>query len=93
MIRCPCHGCKERVAEPNCHDPKRCARWAIYAQKNEERKAAKREADMLSAYNNMDIVKTKNYKGWMYIQGDKRGIEYGRRKKRYLSGEIKNLQR
>lgn len=28
--KAPCKGCAERTADPNCHSPERCEKWAEY---------------------------------------------------------------
>lgn len=92
MIPCPCNGCTDRTIEPNCHNPKLCSRWKTYIDANEAKKAAQQEERMLNAVN-MKAIKSKNKRGYTYMQGDKRAIDRANRKKHYLSGGENNGQR
>lgn len=84
MIECPCKGCKDRTLDPNCHHADRCERWAAYEERKRQACEARKENAMLSGRNNLNMVKSKNNRGWTYVQGDAGGIEYARHKKQYL---------
>ena len=84
MIPCPCRGCQDRTLDPNCHDAARCEKWAAFEEKKRQEREARKERAMLDNRNNLNMVKSKNNKGWTYVQGDVGGIEYARHKKQYL---------
>lgn len=83
-MKCPCHECKRRTIEPNCHDAARCEAWAAYEAQQRRARLARQEECLVSKHNNVTVVKTNTFKGWTYVQGDTGGIAYGRRKKQYL---------
>lgn len=80
----PCYKCDKRTTEPNCHDEARCAAWREFRQRIGKAAAAREEAKLLEAANNLKAIKASGYKGIRYEKGDARGIWRAEKKKKYI---------
>lgn len=83
-MKSPCYQCSRRTLEPNCHDAKRCEAWRAFRAQIAQTAAARQEAKMLDAANNLRTIKASGYRGWRVEKGDARGRWRAEREKRYI---------